>query len=71
MVKRTKNTNLRQNKKKNNIFRFSAISIFVIFSFFVLPTVSIFFDKHFNFKKSVISNAGINFDQELDKKKNS
>ena len=69
MVRQTKNKSFKLKQKTNNLFRFSAISIFVIFSFFVLPTVSIFFDKHFNFKKSVISNAGINFDQELDKKK--
>ncbi len=69
MVRRTKNQNLKQNRKKNNIFRFSAISLLVIFTFFTLPTIKIFLDKNLNFKKSVISNAGVNFDQELEKRK--
>ncbi|MDC3097554.1 glucosaminidase domain-containing protein [Candidatus Pelagibacter sp.] len=69
MVRRTKNKNIKQFKKKNNIFRFSAISLLVIFSFFTLPTIKIFLDKNLNFNKSVISNAGINFDQELEKRK--
>ncbi len=69
MVRRKKNKNLKQIKKKNNILRFSAISLLVIFSFFVLPTIKIFFDKNLNFNKSIISNAGVNFDQELEKRK--
>ena len=69
MVRRTKNKNIKQIKKKNNIFRFSAISLLVIFSFFTLPTIKIFLDKNLNFNKSVISNAGVNFDQELEKRK--
>ncbi len=69
MVRRTKNKIIKQNRKKNNIFRFSAISLLVIFSFFTLPTIKISLDKNFNFKKSVISNAGVNFDQELEKRK--
>mgnify|MGYP006243440245 CR=1 FL=1 len=69
MVRRTKNKIIKQNRKKNNIFRFSVISLLVIFSFFTLPSINIFLDKNFNFKKSVISNAGVNFDQELNKRK--
>ena len=69
MVVRTKNKNIKQTKKKNNIFRFSVISLLVIFSFFTLPSLNNFFDKNLNFKKSIISNAGVNFDQELDKRK--
>ena len=69
MVRRTKNKIIKQNQKKNNIFRFSVISLLVIFSFFTLPSINIFLDKNFNFKKSVISNAGVNFDQELEKRK--
>ena len=69
MVRSTKNKNIKRIKKKNNIFRISTISIFVIFSFFSLPTINIFLDKNLNFKKSVISNAGVNFDQELEKRK--
>ena len=69
MVRRTKNKNIKLKKKKNNIFRFSAISILVIFSFFTLPTINNFLDKNLNFKKSIISNAGVNFDQELEKRK--
>ena len=68
MVKRTKNKNIKQIKKKNNIFRFSAISLLVIFSFFTLPTIKIFLDKNLNFNKSIISNAGVNFDQEIEKR---
>ena len=71
MVRRTKNKNIKHKQKKNNIFRFSAISLFVIFSFFTLPTINNFLDKNLNFKKSIISNAGVNFDQELEKEKNS
>ena len=69
MVRRTKNRNIKQIKKKNNIFRFSVISLLVIFSFFTLPTLNNFLDKNLNFKRSIISNAGINFDQELEKRK--
>ena len=69
MVRRTKNKNIRQIKKKNNIFRFSVISLLMIFSFFTLPTLNNFLDKNLNFKRSIISNAGINFDQELEKRK--
>ena len=69
MVRQTKNKSFKLKQKTNNLFRFSVISILVIFSFFSLPTLSIILDKNFNFKKSIISNAGINFDQELDKKK--
>ncbi len=69
MVKRTKNRNLKNKKKQINIFKFSAISLLVIFSFFTLPTIKIFLDNNLNFNKSVISNAGVNFDQELEKRK--
>ena len=69
MVKRIKNKIIQQKRTQNNIFRFTAISIVVIFSFFFLPTVNNFVDKNLNFKKSIISNAGINFDQELEKRK--
>ena len=69
MVKRTKNKIIQQKRKQNNIFRFIVISIAVIFSFFSLPTVNNFVVKNLNFKKSIISNAGINFDQELEKRK--
>ena len=69
MVRLTKLKNVKQSRKKNNIFPFSVISLFVIFSFFTLPTVNNFLDKNLNFKKSIITNAGINFDQELEKRK--
>ena len=69
MVRRTKNKNIKQIKKKNNIFRFSIISFLVIFAFFTLPTLSNFLDKNLNFNRSVVSNAGINFDQKLEKRK--
>ena len=69
MVRRTKNKNIKQIKKKNNILRFSAISLLVIFSFFTLPTIKIFLDKNLIFNKSILSNAGVNFDQELEKRK--
>ena len=71
MVRLKKNKSIKFKKKKNNIFRFSAISLLVIFSFFTLPTINNFLDKNLNFKKSVISNAGVNFDQEIEKKKKS
>ncbi len=61
--------NIKQQKKKNNLFKFSAICLLVIFSFFTLPTVNNFLDKNLNFNKSIITNAGINFDQELEKRK--
>ena len=69
MVKRKKNKNIRERQRQNNIYRFSAISLLVIFSFFSLPTVNNFLVKNLNFKRDIISNAGINFDQELEKKK--
>ncbi len=69
MVRLTKLKNVKQSRKKNNIFLFSVISLFVIFSFFTLPTVNNFLYKNLNFKKSIITNAGINFDQELEKRK--
>ena len=69
MVRNTKNKKSKQKLSTNNLFRFSVISILVIFSFFSLPTVNNFLDKNLNFKKSVISNAGVNFDQELNKRK--
>ena len=69
MVRRTKNKNIKQSKKKNNLFRFSIISFLVIFSFFTLPTLSNFLDKNLNFNRSIVSNAGINFDQKLEKRK--
>ena len=69
MVRRTNNKNIKQIKKKNNILRFSAISLLVIFSFFTLPTIKIFLNKNLNFNKSVITNAGVNFDHELEKRK--
>ena len=47
MVKRTKNKSIKLKQKKNNVFRFSAISIFVILSFFSLPTISNFLDKNY------------------------
>ena len=61
MVRRTKIKSIKPNQKKNNIFRFSAISLLVIFSFFTLTTLSNFLDKNLNFKKSIISNSGVNF----------
>ena len=69
MVRRTKNKNIKRIKKKKNIFRVSLISLLVIFSFFSLPSLINFLDKNLNFKRSIISNAGINFDQELEKRK--
>ena len=69
MVKRKKNKNIRERQRQNNIYRFSAISLLVIFSFFSLPTVNNFLVKNLNFKREIISNAGINFDQELEKRK--
>ena len=69
MVRSAKNKNFKQNKKKYNVFRFLGISLFMIFSFFSLPTVNDFLVKNLNFKKSIISNAGVNFDQELEKRK--
>jgi len=69
MLRRKKNKNIKYNKQKNNIFKFSAISLLVIFSFFTLPTISNFLNKNLNFKRSIISNAGINFDQELEKRR--
>ena len=71
MVRRTKNKSITLNQKKNNIFRFSGSCLLVIFSFFTLPTVNNFLDKNLNLNKSVISNAGVNFDQELEKRKKS
>ncbi len=68
MLKITKNKKFKQTKKQKNIFKFSVISFFVIFSFFSLPTVNNFLDKNLNFKKSIISNAGINFDLEIRKR---
>ncbi len=68
MVKSTKNKILKK-KKKNNIFKFLSISLLVIFSFFVLPTLDNYLDKNLNFKRSIISNAGVNFDQELEKRR--
>ena len=47
MLRRTKNKKNKQIKKKNNILRFSAISLLVIFSFFTLPTIKIFLDKNY------------------------
>ena len=41
----------------------------MIFSFFSLPKVNNFLVKNLNFKRDIISNAGINFDQELEKRK--
>ena len=69
MVKRKKNKNIRERQRQNNIYRFAAISLLVIFSFFSLPTVNNFLVKNLNFKRDIISNAGINFDQELEKRK--
>ena len=69
MIKQKNNKKFNHKIKKNNILRFSAISLLVIFSFFCLPTLNNFLDKNLNFKKSIISNAGINFDQELEKRK--
>ena len=57
MVSRTKNKNIKHKKKRNNIFRFSAISLLVIFSFFTLPTVSNFLDKNLEKTiKSIVTN---------------
>ncbi len=69
MVKLKKIANYRKSKKKNNIIKFSIISFSLIFCFFSLPTVNSFFQKNLNFKKSIVSNSGINFDQELEKRK--
>ena len=69
MVKRNKNKKIRERQRQNNIYRFSAISLLMIFSFFSLPTVNNFLGKNLNFKRDIISNAGINFDQELEKRK--
>ncbi len=69
MVKLKKNKNYRKLKKQKNLIKFSAISFVVIFSFFSLPTINNFLDKNINFQKSIISNAGVNFDQELEKRK--
>ncbi len=69
MVKRTKNKNLKQIRKRKNLFKFTTISFFVILSFFSLPTIKIFIDKNLNYKKTIITNAGVNFDQELEKRK--
>ena len=63
------NKNLKQIKKRKNLFKFTTISFFVILSFFSLPTIKIFIDKNLNYKKTIISNAGVNFDQELEKRK--
>ena len=41
----------------------------LIFSFFSLPTLNIFLKNNLNFQQSIISNAGVNFDQELEKRK--
>ena len=49
MVKRTKNISIKLKKKKNNIFRFSAISLLVIFSFFTLPSLKNFLDYDNNY----------------------
>ena len=54
MVRRTKSKSFKPKQKRNNIFRFSAISVFVIFSFFSLPTLSNFLDKNLNFKDNYI-----------------
>tara|TARA_Y100000591_G_scaffold195877_1_gene169565 strand:- start:1257 stop:2351 length:1095 start_codon:yes stop_codon:yes gene_type:complete len=56
-------------KKRKNLLKFLLISFLLIFSFFSLPSVNTFLVKNLNFKNSVISNAGINFDQELEKRK--
>ena len=69
MVKLKKIKNYRREKKQKNLIRFSVISFAIIFSFFSLPTINKFIDKNINFKKSIISNAGVNFDQELEKRK--
>ncbi len=69
MVKHRKLQNYRKVKKQNNLLKFSLISLTVIFSFFSLPTINSFLDKNINFKKYIISNAGVNFDQELEKRK--
>ena len=69
MVKNTKNKNIKNKKKRNNIFRFSVVSFLTIFSFFTLPTVNNFLEKKLNFKRSIISSAGINFDYEIEKRK--
>ena len=68
-MKRIKNKNLKFNRKQNNFFKFLAISLLVIFSFFSLPTINSFLYKNFNLKKSIISNGGVNFDQEIEKRK--
>ena len=69
-MKKKKKLKIRNSKKKQkSFFHFSLISLLVIFSFFSLPSINIFLQKNLIFKKSVISNAGINFDQELEKKR--
>ena len=69
MVKFKKIKNYRKIKQKKNLIRFSAISLTVIFSFFSLPSINNFLDKNINLKKSILSNSGVNFDQELEKRK--
>ncbi len=69
MVKLKKIKNFRKVKKQKNLIRFSLISLIVIFSFFSLPTINNYLDKNIYLKKSIISNAGVNFDQELEKRK--
>ena len=69
MVKLKKIKNYRKIKKQKNLLRFSLVSFMMIFSFFSLPTVNNFLEKKLNFEKSIISNAGVNFDQELEKRK--
>ena len=62
MVRRSKNKSITLKQNKNNIFRFSAISVFVIFSFFIVFQLSekIFNNKTLSFL-SVILLEGIYF----------
>ena len=68
MVK-LKKIRIKKNKKQKNLYRFFLISITLIFSFFSLPTINTFLIKNLNFQQAIISNAGVNFDQELEKRK--
>ena len=68
MVRQKKIKNKKQ-KKQKNLYKFFLISIIFIFSFFSLPTVASFLQKNLIFQNSIISNAGVNFDHELEKRK--
>ncbi len=69
MVKFSKNKIRKKKRSQNNILKFSLISFVLIFSFFSLPSINKFLLKNLYFKNSVITNSGVNFDQELEKRK--